>query len=146
MPRSFSEMGIYKRIDSMRNLLIILPVITFMAISCSKSKEQKKIIGVWEYQYFTHYDDNRTITWTFADDQTITQYSVVDNYADTVVATYSVDANLGDAYYVTIKGIDTDNDGKYQILKLNKKFLIMQRVEQDGQTGGAFIRKEFVKK
>ncbi len=114
--------------------------------SCSKSKEQKKIIGTWEYQYFTHYDDNRTITWVFADDNTLTQYFFVGNYADTIVATYSVDANFGDAYYVTINGIDTYNDGKFQVLKLNKKYLIMQRVELNGKTEGVFERKEFVKK
>ena len=129
----------------MKKILIFLPVITLLIVSCSKSKEQKKIIGSWEYQYFQHYDDNRTITWVFADDQTVTQYYVAGNYADTAVATYSVDANFGDAYYVTIKGIDIYNDGKYQVMKLNKKFLIMERVELNGQTKGVFSRKEFVK-
>ena len=96
----------------MKKIVIFFPVITLLIVSCSKSKENKKIVGSWEYQYFQYYDDNRTITWVFADDQTITQYYVVGNYADTVVATYSVDANFGDAYYVTIKGIDIYNDGK----------------------------------
>ena len=114
--------------------------------SCSKSKEQKKIVGTWDYQFFTYYDDNRTITWVFADDNTLKQYLVQGNQSDTIVASYSVDANFGDAYYVTISGIDNRNDGKYQVLKLNKKFLIMQRVELNGQTKGVFVRKEFVKK
>lgn len=122
--------------------------------SCSKSGEQKKIIGTWEYQFFTHYDDNRTITWVFADDNTLTQYCTSDSYADTIVASYSVDANFADAYYVTISDFEVRNEcgeyhndnGKYQVLKLNKKFLIMQRVELNGKTEGVFACKEFVKK
>jgi len=130
----------------MKIKIILLSMVLGTMFSCSKSTEQKNFVGTWDYQYFTHYDDNRTITWVFSDDNTLTQYFVQGNYADTIVATYSVDANFGDAYYITVSGIDVYNDGKYQVLKLNKKFLIIQRVESDGKTAGVFVRKEFVKK
>ena len=130
----------------MKKFVVFLPVFVLLIVSCSKSKEQKKIIGSWEYQFFQYYDDNRTITWVFADDGTMTQFFNSEIKSDTVVASYRIDANFGDAYYLTVDGIDENNDGKYQILKLNKKFLIIQRVEYKGETKGVFSRKEFVKK
>ncbi len=130
----------------MKKFIVFLPIIALLIVSCSKKRDQKKIIGSWEYQYFQHHEDNRAITWVFADDQTLTQYHIEDTNADTIVATYAIEKKFGDAHYVIIKGIDTDNDGKYQILKLNKKYLIMERVEQNGHTQGVFVRKEFIKK
>lgn len=112
--------------------------------SCSKSKE-KKIIGSWEQQYFVKYDDDRLTVWTFADDQTVTEdFFYGSNIDTTIVGTYTINVNLGTCY-LTVEGFGLD-DGKYQILKLNKKFLIMQRVEFNGSINGAFSRKEFVKK
>jgi len=38
-------------------------------------------------------------------------------------------------------------DGKWRVERLNKKFLILQRVEfGNGETAGAFLRREFQKK
>ncbi len=128
----------------MKKIGFFLPLFILLLWSCAKPKE-KKIIGSWEYQYFTHYDDGRSITWVFADDGILTQYTKVDN-PDTVTASYKIDAKYDNTYYLTIDGINVDNDGKYRILTLNKKFLIMQRVEHNGQTKNVFARKEFVKK
>lgn len=123
-------------------IVIILLIFIF---SCTKSSQEKKIIGSWEYLFFSKNDSNTSITWTFNDDHTMTQFYFNDSYKDTTVANFSLDGNFPQAYYLTITGVDMYNDGKYQILRLTKKFLIIERVEYNGRTQGIYERKEFIK-
>lgn len=125
--------------------LLIILVICYSFTSCKKKED--KVIGTWEYVYMMAADTNKVQTWVFNDDKSLTR--TIQRIDTTIIdiGTYSFDSRFLDSPNLLINGIHGDVDGTYEILTLNKKFLIIQRILlSDGSSNGAFIRSEFVKK
>lgn len=124
-------------------LLLFLAALSLF--SCSKSKQEKKITGTWDMVFLMANPDGKSIHWIFNDSGSlITSCNYDSTQNDT--ATFTIDASFLDAYYLTISGLNAFRDGQYQILKLNKKYLILQRISgSNGASEGAFARLEFVK-
>jgi hypothetical protein len=126
---------------------LIFLVLFFFAIgffSCRKEKKLEQLNGSWDCVYLSKNEVHETTTWTFYDGDML----IVDVAADTLIskdtASYSFQYGIFDGSYLTLTNYGF-YDGKYKVLKLNKKFLILQRVESP-LGGGAFFRFEFVKK
>jgi hypothetical protein len=128
-----------------RYLLFIALLINFSLFffSCQKKKEEK-ITGNWQYIYLTN--TNNTIqNWTFIDNnkfiKTIKTDTIISDTAD-----WKLTADALSATKLKITGINEWTDGTYEILTLNKKYLIIQRISlSSGSSDGAFNRMEFVK-
>jgi hypothetical protein len=126
-----------------KTLFLILTALTLF--SCSKSRQEKKIAGTWDMVFLMANPTGQTIHWTFNDSGSLFT-SCNNDSTQNDTATFLIDASFMDAYYLTISGLNTFRDGQYQILKLNKKYLILQRISgPDGASAGAFSRLEFVK-
>jgi len=128
----------------MNKWLLIISLILIFG-SCKKQTE-KKLIGTWHYYYLTSSDTGKIQLWTFNNpDQVIRVVYRYDSlFYDT--GSWSVDKEFLEPRYVTFKGLDSIYDGKYQILKLNKKFLFLQRTQLlNGSSNGAFLRLEFAR-
>jgi hypothetical protein len=125
--------------------LMILFVICFSFFSCKKKED--KIVAAWDYVYLMAADSNKVQTWIFDTEKSITRTIQKPDTTTVDTGTYSIDTRLLNSPNLLINGIHPDVDGTYEILTLNKKFLIIQRVLlSDGSSSGAFMRSEFVKK
>lgn len=131
----------------LRYILISFFIISF-SICCKKKDE--KILGNWEYVYLTSIDANKVQTWSFYEDNSIIK-SIDTLKPDT--GTWSMEASrLKGGRRLVISNLSRHNDGTdyngtFEILTLNKKYLILQRVLlSNGSAPGAFLRAEFIKK
>lgn len=121
-------------------IFIILLTIIF---SCQKKKEER-ITGKWQYVYLNN-AGNTTQTWSFNNDKSIIRTII----SDTIVsdtAKWEIKAKAFSRPDLTIFNLTDTVNGQYEVLTLNKKFLIIERIIlSDGNTGGAFRRYEFIK-
>ena len=138
----------------MRYIIRIKYFIIFIFIislfSCQKAK-QTKIIGTWVNQPMS----NTTVEvegeqlWIFDASSNITVKDVgTDN--DTIYnGIYSMSSkNMGiSGYYIQITNVNGILDGKYKIKQLDGSKLSLHRIElANGNTAGAFLWREFLKK
>jgi hypothetical protein len=133
-------MNILNRATIIFTVLIVVISIT----SCRKAKEEK-LVGNWEYQWFSRNDSNDVITWTFtaANKLQIIEDTYVKN--DTVVGYYFLEKKKWGPYFVRIYNSNTVYNGTYRLIDLNEEMLIIQKVfESDGSY--AYIRYEFIRK
>ncbi len=123
--------------------IILLVNLSFIFLSCQKKKEEK-IMGSWQYVYLT--DVNNTIqNWTFIEHnkfiKTIKTDTLISDTADWKLTVEALSATT-----LKITGVNEWTDGTYEVLTLNKKYLIIQRIMlSSGSSDGAFNRMEFVK-
>ncbi|OFX36960.1 MAG: hypothetical protein A2X08_16880 [Bacteroidetes bacterium GWA2_32_17] len=122
---------------------IIFIVLLSVIFSCQKNKEEK-ITGKWQFVYLTN-AGNTIQTWSFNNDNSLIRSITTDStISDT--AKWDIQAKAFSRPDLTITSLNYDFDGVYEVLTLNKKFLIIERIIlTDGNTGGAFKRYEFVK-
>jgi hypothetical protein len=120
-----------------------LIVLTTTLLVCCKKKEEK-ILGNWEYVYLSSADSNKYQVWSFNEDNSI--ISAVDTLKPDT-GTWSIDSELLNGSSLVITSMNETFDGTYDIITLNKKYLIIQRILlSNGVSGGAFLRAEFIKK
>jgi len=112
-----------------------------------KPKEQI-ILGDWEYVSLT-IDTNKAQIWSFKEDNSIIRS--LDTLKDT--GTWLMEAaRISGGKRLVVSGLSNlavgaEANGTFEILTLNNKYLILQRILlSDGTAGGAFLRIEFVKK
>ena len=136
----------------MNNIVKYITIFVFLVllVSCKKSKENK-LIGTWINQPMentTEETDDEQL-WTF---DASSKISIVDTRTDTTYnyeGIYSVSSkNMGmSGYYIQITNVNGVLDGKYRIKKIDNTKLSIYRVElADGNTAGAFLWREFLKK
>ena len=125
--------------------LVIFFVLIVFSFSCKK--KENKILGTWQYVYLTAADTNKTQTWVFNDDKSLIRSIQTTDTTIIDTATYSFNSRFLDSPNLLINELHPDQDGTYEILTLNKKYFIIQRILlSDGNSAGAFLRAEFVKK
>ncbi len=130
----------------MKPFLGLIFILVFLFFFSCKKKEEK-IIGTWEYVYLTAADSNKIQTWVFSSDKTLIRTVQFSDTTITNTANYSLDTRFLNSPNLLIKEVNPDVDGTYEILTLNKKFLIIQRILlSNGSSAGAFSRAEFVRK
>ncbi|MCK4661972.1 MAG: hypothetical protein KAT68_03860 [Bacteroidales bacterium] len=120
---------------------LFLSFILFI-IGCGK-KYEVEIVGNWEETPMTDKPVN-TRVWTFYDDNSMK----IEETADTVYkAEYSLEKKFN-FHFVTISNLERGLlfNGKYRIDELKDGILKLQRVElENGESDGAYLRKEFIK-
>lgn len=115
---------------------------------CSKRTEVK-IIGEWKVVNVGQEAFPDDATWTFNDGGKLDIFHDINgNPVGTVTGEWESFARNAFVPHIEIKGLGPKGmDGKWRVEKLNKKFLIIQRIEfGTGETAGAFLRREFEKK
>jgi len=120
----------------------------FLFSSCSKKKEQEKLVGSWDMIFLLASEQNKKVVWTFKDDNslTFTDYRTDSTYIFN--SNYLLTKEFPSTFYIDITGIESGQDinGRYQIIKLNKKILTIERVLlSSGTKPGAYLWKEFVR-
>ncbi len=122
-----------------------LLMMAVVVIGCKKMTNNK-LTGRWHYYYLSINDTGKTQYWTFNDpDQLI---RIISRY-DTVMCdtgTWKIEKDFMSPTFIVVDGLDNNTNGTYQLLKLNKKFLTIQRTKSNaGATDGAFCLMEFKK-
>jgi len=122
---------------------IIFIVLLSVIFSCQKNKEEK-ITGKWQFVYLTN-AGNTIQTWSFNSDNSLIRSIITDStISDT--AKWDIQAKAFSRSDLIITSLNYDINGVYEVLTLNKKFLIIERIAfVDGNTDGTFSRLEFVK-
>lgn len=116
-------------------------------ISCTKEKEQEKITGSWSKVFLRADEAGNTLIWTFDENNNLysTKYSSDTTILDT--ASFVIDKDFPSTFYIDFTGLKEEEDGRYQVIKLNKTILVLERIAYpDGKKEGAYLWKEFVKK
>lgn len=114
---------------------------------CSKQTEVK-IIGKWKIETVGQEAFPKDATWTFFSGGDLKIFNDINgNPVGTVEGTWEAFNRSAIIRYIEIKGLGVKGfDGKWRVEKLNKKYLVLTRVEfGDGSTAGAFLRREFTK-
>lgn len=127
-------------------VIILLFTVIYLS-SCSKAREEEKLIGSWYKVYLMASETGKTSIWTFDEDHAlyIKEYDADTMTTDT--AQYTIDKKLPSTFFVDITGLKSGETGRYQVIKLNKKILVLERIAYDnGSVRGSYLWKEFVKK
>ncbi|HOE39009.1 MAG TPA: hypothetical protein PLG05_06660 [Bacteroidales bacterium] len=116
--------------------------------SCKNYEED--IVGTWNFQTFDNTPQG-TITWTFADDGTLTRVSTLSGGLKFDSCKYSIDKNLFKKHLIITDSKDmpgvTSVNGKFRIEVFKDDILKMTRFElEDGEKGGAYLRCELMRK
>ncbi|HOU98591.1 MAG TPA: hypothetical protein PLP65_07070 [Bacteroidales bacterium] len=118
----------------------------FVLFSSCKKHVENKLIGTWHYYYLSAADTGITQLWTFNNSSELIRVIHRQDSLFYDTATWKVDKQFAEPSLLEISGLDGYFDGTYQILKLNKKFLYLQRTSLfNGSSNGAFLRLEFAK-
>lgn len=130
------------------HLIIFLFIVIYLS-SCSKAREEEKLIGSWSKVFLMkeELDSGKTFFWTFDEKQALytTEYKMDTTVIDT--AKFVIDKKFPTTFYIDITGLNYGQDGRYQVIKLNKKILVLERVAYpNGTVPGSYLWKEFVKK
>lgn len=135
----------------MKRNFIILIIVTAVLVSCSTKREDEKLTGTWNVVFLTAGEQTKTVYWTFSDGNTLT---TTDYRTDTTIidtGSYFMTKEFPATFFVDITSLDynsqgLDLNGRWQIIKLNKKFLTLERVLMpSGSRPGAYLWKEFTK-
>ncbi len=127
--------------------LLILLLTGIILSSCSKAKEEEKIIGSWSKVFLRADEADQILIWTFDEGQALytTKYETDTIKIDT--AQFVIDKKFPSIFYIDITGLDLDENGRYQVIKLNKKILVIERIAySNGSVPGSYLWREFVKK
>lgn len=113
--------------------------------SCGKKREGL-LVGTWEYVWVSQNDSNEVIVYSFTDGGNVERISTVNGVETKNNGTYELEKKSGKLFArINIVGFASWLNGKYRILHVDKKILVMQQVfDTDGNY--AFARFEFVRK
>jgi hypothetical protein len=100
-----------------RNTFFFFLLLMCALLSCKK--KENKILGSWNYVYGIN--SNIAQIWTFKDDNSVIR-SIQDTIKDT--ATWSINTKLLESSNLKLSNFELFS-GTYEILTLNKKYLIL---------------------
>ncbi|PLX04415.1 MAG: hypothetical protein C0594_09205 [Marinilabiliales bacterium] len=130
----------------MTKIIKVLFVILFLVfVSCTKEEREQRrednLLSGWELVHLTVNQPYET--WTFDTANVITRY--VDGLEGEFyqIGNYVL-SQENYKYYVTIDSMDMYIDGKFLILDLDERILVMERIAWE-KNGNPFLRKEFIK-
>lgn len=122
-------------------------IIVFIIINLSncQSSKERDIIGVWQLEFMDDREDSILYYFYDGTSMKVEVYKNTEWYPDGT-GTYSITKEFPN-FYVQIDSVDTSYvDGKWRIDKLNDNYLKLTREEwYDGETGAAFLRREFIR-
>lgn len=122
---------------------IILLLLIFS--SCSKKKEGL-LVGSWEYVWVKQNESSEILVYNFTDGGNIERISTINGIETKNNGTYELEKKSGKLFAkINIIGVPVWMNGKYRVLHVDKDILIMQQVfDTDGNY--AFSRFEFVRR
>ncbi len=127
-------------------IILSLTLLLGMGTGCAK-KTESQIIGTWHLvETNPHWADD--VTWTFYSGGKFEVYSdVIVGEGNAQSGEYSIFTRSLVTPYLKIKGMgDKSLNGIWRVEKCNSKKLVINRVEWlNGETAGAFLRREFTK-
>lgn len=125
--------------------IVLLPIILFA--SCAKVTGNK-LVGHWSIVSVGQPNVPEDAMWSFYDDGRLEIYKDVNgDPKGELVGEWKPFARNAVIPHFKVKGLgEKGMDGKWRIEKLNKKHLVITRVEfGDGERAGSFLRREFKK-
>ena len=135
-------------------IMVMLKKIFFISlvfvtiVSCSK-RTDSLIVGEWMIEHVGQPGYPENAQWSFFDDGRLEAYNDINGLPDgTIVGDWKAFNRSIITPYIQIKNTGQKNlDGKWRVERLTKSQLVINRVEfGDGETAGAFLRREFLKK
>ena len=103
-------------------------------------------MGTWHYYYLSASDTGITQLWTFDNSSQLIRVIHRNDSLFYDTAKWEVEKKIDEPRFLKVNGLDGYFDGTYRILKLNKKFLFLQRTSlPNGSSNGAFLRLEFAR-
>jgi len=127
---------------------IIFALLFFSMLFTFSCKKQtiNKIKGTWKYWYLSKQDSGKVQLWEFREPNLLFKTVYLPDTIEKDTGFWKIDKNFLEPTFLEITGLGAKQDGTYQILKLNKKFLFLQRYKlSTGSTVGAFFRLEFTR-
>lgn len=126
-----------------KNYVPVLLIFLIVLGGCSKKKKEEKIEGTWEMVDLIDPPDNNEL-WVFENPNTLRRIRLTDSLPPAGIDTgeYSIEVKLFKTF-VNISGL-TDSfglNGKWEVVKVNKKIMILVYVEKAG-----LLQREFIKK
>lgn len=123
--------------------LIFIMFFCFSFFSCQKNYE-KKIEGTWRFYYLSMQDTGISDLWTFYKNKTLIRVLYSSDTLRFDTAQWEITKPFLEPTFLKIEGLDYNHDGTFQIIKLNKELLILQRIKlSDGNSSGSFKYFEF---
>ncbi len=129
-------------------LILILSVFVLLGTSCAK-KTESKIVGEWQLVSVGDCGWADSAAWVFysGGDLSVEYDPVMNDGTIKQLGTWEVYTRSLVTPYLEVGGSVGGLDGHWKIEKINNKKLILQRIEfPNGETQGAFLRREFLKK
>ncbi len=127
---------------------IVIIFLCFLVISQYSCKKQaiNKLEGNWRHWRTTIQDSVVFEYWEFREPNMLFKTAYYQDTVKTDTGYWEITKEFLEPTFLDIKSFDGYYDGIYQILKLNKKYLFLQRTKlAGGSTKGAFLRLEFTK-
>ena len=130
-------------------IVIFISLLTVLCVSCGKSTESK-LVGTWRVVTVGNCGWDENATWTFYSGGSLLIDSdhKIGGAGKTQTGSWEVFTRSLVSPFVNVEGFDElyDLNGHWRVEKVNSNKLILNRTEwADGQTPGAFLRREFVK-
>ncbi|MCK9562129.1 MAG: hypothetical protein M0R02_05340 [Bacteroidales bacterium] len=128
--------------------IILVSFLVLPFFSCSK-RTDSLIVGEWMIEDVGQPNVPADAQWTFFDDGRIDIYNDVNGIPNTsIYGDWKAFNRSIVTPYIQIKNTGPKNlDGKWRVERLTKSQLVINRLEfNDGETAGAFMRREFLKK
>lgn len=133
----------------MKSKNILYAILILISFTMCSKRTEVKIIGEWKVVNVGQESFPDDATWTFNDGGKLDIFHDINGLpTGTVSGEWESFARNAFIPHIEIKGLGPKGmDGKWRVEKLNKKMLIIQRIEfGNGEIAGAFLRREFQKK
>lgn len=127
---------------------IIFALLIISGFTMCTKRTEMKIVGVWKIETVGQDYVAPDASWTFYSGGDLKIYKDINALpTGTTEAQWEAFSRSAIIPYIEIKGTGAKAmDGKWRVEKLNKKMLILTRVEfGNGETAGSFLRREFLK-
>jgi len=128
-----------------KNYVPVLLILLIVLGGCIKKKKEKKIEGIWEMVDLVDPPNNKE-QWVFEKPGTLRRIRLTDSLPPAVLDTgeYSIKIKLFKTF-INISGLldfygSPGLNGKWEVVKLNKKIMILVYVE-----GTGLLQREFIK-
>lgn len=134
----------------MKRFLSLLFIVSLLLFSSCGKRAESRLIGDWEIESVGDCGWAEHASWTFysGGELLISEDPNIGGEGHTQTGGWEVFTRSLVTPYVKITGFATFGlNGHWRIEKVNSRKLILNRVEwEDGDTGGAFMRREFKRK
>ncbi len=128
-----------------KSIFFILFFAFFTVFSCKKITINK-LNGTWRYWYLSKQDSGKIQFWEFREPNLLFKTVYTSDSIINDTGYWKIEKDFLEPTFLEITNLGAKQDGIYQILKLNKEFLFLQRYKLNtSSTEGAFSRLEFTK-